>query len=269
MKRIHALALLGVSVLCPLAPAAGQIAILSDAIAEHNAAPGDRYQGALLIRNPTKEPQEARVYQTDYAFAADGRASYGKPGSSPRSNARWMTLSQSYVVIPPETTVPINYSVVVPTDSSLRGTYWSMVMVEAITPGSVESRRPNARVQIGLSVATRYGTQIATDIGQSGISKLAFDSLGVTTNEDGKRGLRFDFINTGERAHRFTMSLELYNDAGELIKKATQTRGLLYPGTAARQTFDVGTIPHGAYTAVLVADGGGDQVFGGQFKVTY
>jgi hypothetical protein len=91
----------------------------------------------------------------------------------------------------------------------------------------------------------------------------------ATTAKDGDHGLRFDFINTGERAHRFTMSLELYNEAGELIKKATQTRGLLYPGTAARQEFAVGAIPHGAYTAVLVADGGGDQVFGGQFKVSY
>ncbi len=65
------------------------------------------------------------------------------------------------------------------------------------------------------------------------------------------------------------MSLELYNESGELVKKASQSRGLLYPGTAARQVFDVGKVPPGQYTAVLVADGGGDKVFGGQFKVSY
>jgi hypothetical protein len=131
------------------------------------------------------------------------------------------------------------------------------------------SKSPHARVQVGLTVVTRYATQVATSIGATGESHLAFDSLTATATDNGSRGLRYDFINTGERANRFTMSLELYNEAGELVKKATQSRGLLYPGTAARQSFDLGPIPHGAYTAVLVADGGGDQVFGGQFKVTY
>jgi hypothetical protein len=144
-----------------------------------------------------------------------------------------------------------------------------MVMIEAIAAGAPESRAPNARVQVGLAVTTRYGTQIATHIGASGVSRLAFDSLSATTTDKGTQALRFDFINTGERANRFMLSLELYNDAGELVKQASQSRGLLYPGTAARQLFDVGSVPHGTYTAALVADGGGDRVFGGQFKVTF
>jgi len=171
--------------------------------------------------------------------------------------------------VPPGATVPVNFTVTVPSDSVLAGSYWSMVMVEAIAAGAPDSRTPNARVQVGLGITTRYGTQIATHIGSSGVSRLAFDSLTATTTDSGSRGLRFDFINTGERANRFVLSLELYNDAGELVKQATQSRGLLYPGTSARQVFDVGTVPHGKYTAVLVADGGGDRVFGGQFKVDY
>ena len=118
-------------------------------------------------------------------------------------------------------------------------------------------------------MSTRYGTQVATDIGTSGTRQACLRQPHGDEAQDGKRGLRFDFINTGERANRFLMSLELYNAAGELVKKASQQRGLLYPGTAARQLFDVGPVPAGAYTAVLVADGGGDQVFGGQFKVKY
>ena len=93
--------------------------------------------------------------------------------------------------------------------------------------------------------------------------------LTQATQGAGKRALRFDFVNTGERANRYVMSLELNNEAGELVRKASQTRGLLYPGSGARQQFDLGVVPRGAYTAVLVADGGGDQIFGGQFKVAY
>jgi hypothetical protein len=270
MNRIHALAVAAVAAMCPLATSSAQIAVVGDAVLVRDAAPGESYPARLQVRNTSDIPQEARVYQTDYSFAADGRSSYATAGSLPRSNATWIALSPTYVMVPPGATVPVLCTITVPRDSALVGTYWSMVMVEPIIAGSPNSHRPqNARVDFGLSVTTRYGTQIATNIGTSGVSKLAFDSLEATTAPTGDHGLRFDFINTGERAHRFIMSLELYNEAGELVKKATQARGLLYPGTAARQNFDVGSLPHGAYTAVLVADAGGDQVFGGQFKVSY
>jgi hypothetical protein len=270
MKRIQALAAVALAATYPHASASAQIALLSESVAEHGAVPGQSYQGRLVLRNMSAEPQEARIYQTDYAFTADGRTAYDKPGTIARSNAGWVKLSSGYLVIPPGETVPVTYDVTVPTDSTLAGTYWSMLMVEAITVGSPESRRPaNARVQMGLSMSTRYGTQIATNLAKPGASRLAFDSLSATTDSSGARGIRYDFINTGERANRFTMSMELYNEAGDLVKKATQTRGLLYPGTSARQKFDVGAIPHGKYTAVLVADAGGDNVFGGQFKLVY
>ncbi|MGH7617017.1 MAG: hypothetical protein ACREPM_07315 [Gemmatimonadaceae bacterium] len=269
MKRIGLVSLVVAIVASPVHGVRGQIAVLSDAVVERSTAPGESYQGQLLVKNMTSTTQEARIYQTDFTFAADGRTGYGTPGTAPRSNAKWVALGASYVEIPAGATVPVNYTVSVPADSSLKGSYWSMVMVEAIAEGAPESRAPNARVQVGLAIATRYGTQIATNIGASGVSRLAFDSLTATTTAKGTQGLRFDFINTGERANRFVLSLELYNEAGELVKKASQSRGLLYPGTGARQLFDVGTVPHGAYTAVLVADGGGDRVFGGQFKIDY
>jgi hypothetical protein len=270
MKRIHAIAALSCIAFTPMKFVSAQIAVLNEAVNERNVTPGQTYQGRLLIRNMGTEPQETRVYQTDYAYWADGKAAYDAPGTLARSNAKWMKLSSTYLVVPPGETVPILYDVTVPTDSAMVGTYWSMVMIEAIVAGSKDSRRPpNARVQFGLSVTTRYGTQIATHFGNSGASKLAFDCLTATSDSSGMRRLQYDFINTGQRAHRFAMSMELYNEAGELVKKASQVRGLLYPGTSARQNFEVGNIPHGTYTAVLVADAGGDQVFGGQFKVTY
>jgi hypothetical protein len=271
MNRFYPFAVAAIAAIWPMKSAFGQIAVISDPVLDRDAVPGETYQVRLLLKNTSAEPQEARIYQTDYSFTADGRSVYGKPGDMARSNAKWITVSPSYVSIAPDATVPVVYTVAVPKDSTLVGTYWSMVMIEAIVPGSIESRRPpkNARVDFGLSVSTRYGTQVATNIGATGLSKVAFDSLTATTNADGARGLRFDFINTGERANRFVMSLELYDDSGELIKKASQHRGLLYPGSAARQMFDVGSIPSGSYTAVLVADGGGDRVFGGQFKVAF
>src|SRR6185503_6468548 len=148
MRRFYHLAAVVVTAISFARPAAAQVAVLGSGVFEHDASPGQTYQGRVLVRNDTKEPQEAKVYQTDYSFAADGRTMYDAPGTSRRSNAKWVSVSSNYLVIPPETTVPVTFSVAVPADSSLRGTYWSLVMIEAIVPGSPESRKANARVQV-------------------------------------------------------------------------------------------------------------------------
>ena len=49
--------------------------------------PGARTEGCIVLRNNTDQPQEVKVYQTDYLFWADGRNEYGEPGATPRSNA--------------------------------------------------------------------------------------------------------------------------------------------------------------------------------------
>ena len=41
---------------------------------------GETYRGTIAIRNHGKSPAAVKLYQTDYAFCADGRNSFAKPG---------------------------------------------------------------------------------------------------------------------------------------------------------------------------------------------
>ena len=72
MKRNHLLAVAALAVFTPVAAAMGQIELLSAGVDQHSGS-GRPLSGTVLIRNSTKEPQEARVYLTDYVFTADGR----------------------------------------------------------------------------------------------------------------------------------------------------------------------------------------------------
>ena len=69
---------------------------------ERQAKPGETYRGTIVLRNTGAAPAEAKVYQTDYSFAADGSNLYGAPGRLPRSNANWISLSRELVTIPAE-----------------------------------------------------------------------------------------------------------------------------------------------------------------------
>lgn len=246
-----------------------QIAVVSETVVEHGAQPGEVYRGRLELLNTGKTAQEAKLYQTDYQFFADGRSNYAAPGSSARSNARWIVFSPNRVSLVPGARATVAYTVSVPT-APLKGSYWSMLMVETIPLGFAESSvtAPH-EIRVGIQTKVRYAAQLVTNIGLSGSSAIRFDSVTVTRDNRGRKGVSFDFVNTGERAHRLTLSLQLYSPGGALVKTLEQTRGLLYPGTSARQRFDLGSLPPGAYKALIVADGGGDEMFGGEYILRF
>ena len=101
--------------------------------------PGEKVTGMITLRNSGETPETVRAYQTDYLFHADGRTVYGEPGSTPRSNASWITIYPTEVTLPPGGEATIHYQIEVPSEN-LAGTYWSMV-IEPQTP----PRRDNPR----------------------------------------------------------------------------------------------------------------------------
>jgi hypothetical protein len=251
-----------------------QVSIIGELSQDNEAKPGDTYTGSIVVRNDTKEIQEAKVYQTDYSFQADGTNNYGEPGTLPRSNAKWITFSPSYVTLPPNGIMAVNYTVIIPKDtdsSKLVGSYWSMLMVEGIQKGSAESSLPskNAKAQMGIMQTIRYGIQLVTTVPQTGTKKIKFKSTKVVTKENGKRILDIEVENTGELAMRPEMYVELFNEQGTSIGKFPGVKYRLYPGTSIRQSIDISSVATGTYKALVVVDAGGDDVFGSQISIKF
>lgn len=252
---------------------AAQIEIRSGSIVEREARPGERYSGVITLGNPTDGPVEAKLYQTDYLAYADGRTLYGAPGTTPRSNAKWIAFSPSYVMIPSHQTVDVSYTVTVPPRDAapLPGTHWSMLMVEVIAKTSPESRLHAAstpQVHVGVEAHVRYAIQLVTHLLPRGATKVAFGDVKVAM-VDGRRLLLWDIVNTGERGIHPKLSIELYDESGTLAGKLSQGREPLYPGSSLRQRFDLTRFKPGRYRALLLVDGGGDDVIGGQITLTF
>ncbi|HEU4628106.1 MAG TPA: hypothetical protein VFS08_00065 [Gemmatimonadaceae bacterium] len=243
-----------------------QISLVGNSIDEHEAAPGERYEGTLVVQNTTAEPQLARLYQTDYRFFADGRSLYEAPGSTARSNAAWVALPAAPVTIPAGETATIHYRVTVPVApaDSLHGSYWSLIMVEGAAPAVA---RADSRVALAPTV--RYAVQVVTHIGRTGAPSVEFTRPTATSAADGARFLEVDLGNAGDRAGRMQLTLELYGEDGRSAGTYRATRGLVYPGASVRQRFALGELPAGTYRALLVADAGAEAVFGAQYTLHY
>ncbi len=251
-----------------------QISIVSDLSQDKEVRPGGVYSGTIIIRNDSNEPQEAKVYQTDYTFQFDGTNQYGKPGTHPRSNAKWIDVSPSFVSIPPKGITTLNYTITVPNETELVhyvGTYWSMLMVEGITKGSAESSQPAAegKTQVGIVQNIRYGVQIASTFEKTGEKKIRFIATTLSPKNEGKRSLDVDIENTGQIGIRPKVYVELFNSKGVSLGQFPSPKYRIYPGTSVRQNIDVSKVAKGTYKALVAVDAGGDNVFGAQYTLNF
>ena len=256
--------LLALVTLASAAPARAQLAVMSNLVEERTANAGDRYTGRITVMNTTNQPQMARIYQTDYRFGADGTSHTDDPGSTSRSNASWIHPQMTRLSLAPGAQVSVPYSVDVPAGDSLRGTYWSMIMIEGTGVAAVPSS-----AGVGIGSVMRYAVQVATHIGSTGTRAVQFTNVNAAQNADGTGAVTLDVVNTGERGYRPTLWIEVYDAAGVLRAKGKQVRGLLYPGTALRQHYDLGTLPHGNYKALIFADTGTEPVFASQITLVF
>lgn len=253
------------------AGAAAQVSVLDRTLQERNAVPGEVYDGNIVVTNMADEPHEVRLYQTDYRFHADGRNEFGTPGSVPRSNAPWITFSPSFVTIPPRSEVTVQYRVSVPAgeDRPLSGSYWSVIMVEPIAPGSPESAKAAPdRQGMGISTRIRYGIQIVTHIAGTGEVRYDFADPAIQVDPDGRRTVMVDLHNVGERSTALEIQLELYDAAGSHIRDLQDRERIVHPGTSIRKRFDLGVLAPGTYQALITADTG-TEIFGAQYTLRF
>ena len=252
-----------------LSTAKAGVSIIGGLSHEKMAKPGETYKGSVLIKNNSAEPEEVKVYQTDYQFCFDGSNNYGPPGKSERSNANWIGLNPHRLIIQPGDVLTVNYTTKVPDDPNLVGTYWSMLMVEGIPKSSPESSQAEkGKTKIGITQIMRYGVQMITNIGDTGERKLKFLETKLLRKAEG-RFLQVDIENTGQRGLRSSLWVDLYDKGGGYVGKFDGGGKRIYPGTSVRYKVDLAGVPEGTYKALVVADCGGDDIFGANYDFKF
>jgi hypothetical protein len=252
-----------------LAPA--QITVTSGTLAEQRTAVGQEYLTRIALHNPTAIARVARLTRTEYNAQGGSASDSTALGRPRRSNVQWLTDIPATVTVPPGSTANVVVRVVVPNDSTLRGTYWSAILVETVDNAEPElkSATDAKRNSLGISMRVRYAVQIATHVGDAATSKLDFSAVRSMVDSLGQPVLELEVQNPGERGLRPMMTIELYDAAGQIVSRQQQQRGLLYPGDRFQQRFRFDGLKPGEYTALVLADAGGTEVFGVQLRLRF
>ncbi len=229
---------------------------------EVSAGPGESYDGTIIISNNGDEPEEVKLYLTDYSTEAGGKKYYMDPGTTARSNASWITVSPMRFFIPAHEDYTVYFTVDIPGDNTMTGTYWSMMMIEAIPKESPESSFFDPEeVTIGVSTILRYGVRIISHINESGTISPEIIKAGLN-DEDDIVTLSLDIKNTGTRLFRLDFWVELYDTGGNYIGKYNGERLAVFPDSSIRFSADLSEVPKADYMALVVLDCGNDNVFG-------
>jgi hypothetical protein len=234
---------------------------------ERQAAPGETYHGTVEIVNNSPDAAVVKVYQTDYLFQSDGSNTFGTAGELARSNAAWLDFSPNRIIIPPNSTYLINYSVNVPADSTLSGTYWSMLMVEESAPA--ETTSSPADQQAAISQIVRYGVQCITHIGTSGESDLQIVEAKLSADSGNVKELLLDVRNDGERWAVPVVWTELFDNDGKTLGKFDGEKKRIFPGTSVRYKIAMNDSLKGNYKALIVLDTGGENVIGAKYDLEF
>ena len=231
--------------------------------------PGGAYEGVVTIINTGHEQEDVEIYQTDYRFSCEGDYYYDEPGRNPRSNAPWVDFSPRLVTVPPAGTVDVSYTIMVPEDEHLTGTYWSILMIEvAGAHAGQAASREQENLRLGINQIVRYGVQIVSHISDTGERRLDFLETRILRAGAG-RILEVDLENIGECWLRPLVWAELYDENGEFMGRFEAGKLRIFPGTSARYKVDLTEVPGGEYKAVVVADCGADDVFGATYMVIF
>src|SRR5690606_22172265 len=109
------------------------IVVLNGLTHENQVNAGESYRGVTQIQNTSDKARSVKIDQSDYwySFTAENRHDSG--GTLERSNSSWITFNPEYVELGPNEISTINFEVIVPA-VQLAGSFWSVLMVEGITP---------------------------------------------------------------------------------------------------------------------------------------
>lgn len=267
--------------LLPLASA--QVEVPGSLRHEYQVEPGATIEGSFQVLNPTDEPQEVRLYLVDFLFNHLNEYTYDEGAPHARSNRPWVRLPIEYVTVPPRDRSRVTYLINVPqSPAPPNGTYWSAIMVEpawTLDPGFVPGEDER---EVTMAHKVRYAVQVSTSLPDPGRSDIEFfdaevarvmadstdfaaDSLSAPLATEAATQpyvLSIDMRNVGDAGLRPAVTVEVYDAAGGFVGEYEGRQRTLYPGTSTRQKIVLGNLYPGSYTAVVLADGGDDSLFG-------
>lgn len=260
-----ALALLG-------SPAGAAVSVLGSLVREFTLAPGEEAQGRVLVRNSSDQPQVVRAYLTDLDPRAGGRG-FPEAGTEVRSNSGWLFLVPAEQVLPPRATGSISVVLRVPEAVEAAGTYWSMLMIEGVSPAELAPpATEDGQIRVTLRERFRTGVRLTTHVtGGAAVAaspSVRFVERELLTSAEGA-ALRLRLENDGTVSVQLRLWVEVFDPEGYSLGRYSPEMAMmaLLPGGSGERRVSLADLPPGTYDCLVIVDNQDENVFGARYQI--
>lgn len=212
-----------------------------------NIKPGETQNVQITLINDGDAADQVQLKLVDYSSNTEGYTFHDDYGNLPRSNAKWVSLSERQITLKPKEQHAFAYTIRAPSDPHLKGSYWSVLLIES-------------------NVKVRFTHHIISNVGTSIDAKLKVIDKQVK-EISGQRYLCIDVANQGELSLHPKVSLRLYNEDGTFKTTLEGAAEHIYPDYSQRYFLSIDTLPSEKFTGFLLIDNGDEHLFGDSFSI--
>ncbi len=231
----------------------GSVVILNGLTHIHAAIAGEVTMGKISVQNNGSRDEKIIIYQEDLLLSCDRKTVYEKVNSHTRSSANWLNLNVNEKVLKPNEIYDIRYSVNVPSQKGIQGSYWSIIMIEGVSPIKEE-------VESGVKIDSkvRYAIQVINNVGNVVNGVLSFENIALDTREKALKVIDVKLKNGGLFLAKAKITVEIYDMAGRKVKILKSVERKIYPEKCTHFEVEVKDLPKGTYNGIVIADNGKD-----------
>jgi hypothetical protein len=212
---------------------------------------GDQLQGEIILLNTTGFEQRVSFKLNDAIFSCESERFFSEEISHSQSSITWFNGSLMDKVLAPNEKYIYRFSINIPKDPSLRGSFWTALMINIEKP----IREEKLNKKIGLDTKIRYAVGLLTNVNNFTEVNLEFQNLDLKQNTStSEKSLLIKLINESLFIEGVKLTLEIYNQNGEKVLEVNTKRKMVFPGFCKEYDIDISQLEEGNYEGILMAD---------------
>jgi len=239
------------------------VVIINGLTHSYSGVSGQTFYGEVLLANTSNEEQRVTFSLSEAIYSCEDGREFVKDIMHQNSSTEWFNSSVMDRTLAPKEKYVFKYSISVPNDVSLKGSYWTTLMVNVEKP-----IREEIVNDIGLDTKIRYAIRLLTDVNFSDEVNIDFKDISLKSKSNGVESqLDVNIYNENIFIENVKLALELYDANGNIVLEVPTKRLKVFPNVCRVYSIDLERLPKGEYQCVIIADSR-DEFLGTNFSMT-
>ena len=211
---------------------------------------GQTVYGEVVLANTTNIEQRITFELFDAIYSCETGRSFIKNHPHNNSSTNWFAGALMDKVLAPKEKYIYKYSITIPNDTNLKGSFWTTLMVNVEKP-----IKEQVIDKIGIDTKVRYGIRILTDVNYYDEVKLDFKTIDVKEDINSiQKALAVNINNQNKFIEEVKLTLEVYDVNGNPVLSNDSKKYKVFPNTCKEFLLDISALPKGEYQCIVIAD---------------